>query len=211
MKNLTTCRFCDIVAGKYEYTEIDEPFAVSKEFLAVASIGALVEGWSLIIPREHQLSMRNIYARSSFTDFLTKIIPLLVNKYGSVIAFEHGANKEGSITACGTDHAHMHLVPFGESLTADLETSGMQWIQCHASEIALRAEDKEYLFYCELDAKRLWKDTVGYLHILAYPLSQYFRQLIADRRGSKAISDYKLFPHLDISMKTRRTLIGSAA
>lgn len=111
MEPFNNCRFCNIVVGKYQYAEIDQPFASNDGFVAIASIGALIEGWSLIIPKEHQHSMRNVYDKLQFKDFVETVIPLLVQQYGPLIAFEHGSNKEGSITACGTDHAHLHLVP----------------------------------------------------------------------------------------------------
>ncbi len=210
MKNFGTCRFCDIVGGRCHYPGIDEPFAVNDEFVAVASIGALVEGWSLIIPKVHQLSMRNIYGRSPFANIMESVVPPLINLYGRLIAFEHGANKEGSITACGTDHAHLHIVPLGESLLSGLQDSGLEWIQCYASEIASMTGENEYLFYSELyDEKELWQDPAGYLHVLEYPVSQFFRRLIAERRGLSEVSDYKRFPHIGTASQTRRVLVSS--
>lgn len=210
MEHTGSCRFCDIAIGKYQYREIDEPFAISEEFVAVASIGALVEGWSLIIPKEHHVSMRSIYGNVAFTNFVGSVLPSLVSQYGSLIAFEHGANKKGSITACGTEHAHLHLVPLGESLLSDLQNSGMQWIQCHASEIANKSGNSEYLFYSELNSRKDWLDPVGYLHILEQPISQYFRRLIAIRLGNTDTFDYRRFPHLDTAKQTRTVLAGSA-
>ena len=211
MKPFETCCFCDIVGGKYEYADIDEPFASNSEFVAVASIGALVEGWSLIIPKKHQLSMRNIYGCSVFADFVKSVLPPLVHQYGPMISFEHGANKEGSITACGTNHAHLHLVPLGVSLLPEIQNSGLQWVQCQASKIASLSGQNEYLFYSELYDKEVWQDPVGYLHVLKHPVSQFFRRLIAKRRGGVEVFDYRRFPHLDIARQTRKVLVGSVA
>ncbi len=211
MKISGICRFCDIVSGRYHYTGVDEPFASNDEFVAVASIGALVEGWSLIIPKAHQLSMRNIYTTAVFADFLNAVVPPLFDRYGPLIAFEHGANKVGSTTGCGTDHAHLHLVPFGESLLPDLRRSGLQWTQGHSSEIASKSGAREYLFYTELNGKKVWRDPLGYLHVLEVPLSQFFRRLMAKRSGKEALADYRRFPHLDTSIQTRIALAGSLA
>ena len=211
MESSANCRFCDIVDGKYRYREIDEPFAGNNEFIAVASIGALVEGWSLIIPKVHQFSMRNIYRNPTFANFAGPVISSLTFQYGSLIAFEHGANKEGSITACGTDHAHLHLVPLGESLHAELKSSGLLWTKCYASEITLRAGGSEYLFYCELDDYEVWHDPMGYLHILEHPISQFFRHQIASRIGKNETADYRRFPYLDTARQTRTALVNSVA
>lgn len=209
MEHLSVCRFCDIVDEKYQYKGIDQPFLSNDMFIAVASIGALIEGWSLIIPKEHQMSMRNVYKKAEFQEFVESVIPLLANHYGPLIAFEHGSNKEGSITACGTDHAHLHLVPFRESLLPELQSSNLQWIQCRTSEIPDIVGNREYLFYNELQSEKVWQDPVGYLHVLERPISQFFRNLIADQLGYAEVSDYRRFPYLETARQTRRMLDSS--
>lgn len=212
MKPRGICRFCDIISGKYHYVGIDEPFASNDEFIAIASIGALIEGWTLIVPKDHQLSLRNIYKNAEFADFVNILLPAMVSQYGSsIIAFEHGANMEGSTTACGTDHAHLHLVPLGESLLLDLQNSGLQWVRCHVSDIASSVGENEYLFYSELNAEKTWKDPIGFLHVLERPISQYFRHLIAKKVGEGTESDYKRFPFLDTARHTRIMLVDKVA
>ena len=209
MEALRSCRFCDIADGIYQYTGIDEPFLSNNEFIAVASIGALIEGWSLVIPKTHQLSMRNVYGTSAFGSFLCSVLPSLLHRYGSLVAFEHGSNKEGSLTACGTNHAHLHLVPLGKSLLPELKNSGLPWIQCHASEIASTAGGQEYLFYSDLTVKEGWHNPTGYLHVLESPLSQFFRRLVAERARKQDAFDYRLFPEFDTARETRRALSAS--
>lgn len=207
MKHLSVCRFCDIVDGKYQYDGIDQPFSSNDDYIAIASIGALIEGWSLIVPKEHQLSMRHIYNKAGFADFVESIIPLLVGRYGPLIAFEHGSNKEGSLTACGTDHAHLHLVPFTDSLLPELQGSNLRWVQCRASEIPDRVGNQEYLFYGELGSAKVWRDPLGYLHVLERPISQFFRHLIASQLNCVDISDYRRFPHLETARQTHKMLV----
>ena len=199
------CRFCDIHSGNYHYKEIDQPFLKNTDFFAIASIGALVEGWSLIIPKDHQLSMKSCYQNKSFQKIVNDILPSMKHKYGNIIAFEHGANKEGSLTACGTDHAHMHLVPFG-SLHKDMMDSGLKWKKCLSSDIGERINNKEYLFYVNLENIVNWKNPEGYLHVLNYPISQFFRTLIATKIGKLDVSNYKDFPHLENSKITKKSL-----
>lgn len=206
MKSPSICRFCEIADGNIKDIEFDEPFAHSDNFIAIASIGALVEGWSLIIPKDHQVSMRNLYAHPEFIEFVEEVRSKIFDNYGSVIAFEHGANKEGSITACGTDHAHLHLVPFEVSLLPEMQKANLHWVRCHASEIVTIAGDNEYLFYTELGDNSEWQDQSGYLHILKYSKSQYFRRIIAGRINKIDVSDYKLFPHVDTAKRTLMTL-----
>ena len=205
MNTTNDCRFCNILTGDYIYKEADSPFASNDEFMAMASIGALVEGWCLIIPKTHEVSMKNFYSSPCFTPFVNDIISKLSKRYGRLIAFEHGANREGSITACGTNHAHLHLVPFAESLLPDLKTTSLYWQRCHPSEICCRAGQNEYLFYCDINNQN-WNEQQGYLHVLEFPISQFFRKIIASRKGKSEVSDYKIFPHLDVAIRTRRAL-----
>jgi diadenosine tetraphosphate (Ap4A) HIT family hydrolase len=211
MELIKPCRFCDIISGKYQYSDIDEPFTRNDEYIAIASIGALIEGWTLIIPKKHQLTMQNSYGKVALSNIVESLLPSLTQKYGHLIAFEHGANKEGSITACGTDHAHLHIVPVGISLLPYLKQSGLKWIQCNSSEISSKSEEREYLFYSDLYTTNTWQDPMGYLHVLEYPISQFFRQIIAKSIGRADISDYKRFPQLDIAMNTRKALANLAA
>lgn len=207
MEFLDECRFCNIVEGRYQHKGIDQPFANSDKFVAIASIGALVEGWSLIVPRSHQLSMRNIYGKSEFVRFINDIIPRLLNRYGPLIAFEHGSNKKGSITACGTDHAHLHLVPYKKSLLSEMQKSYLQWNCCHSSEIFKKTGNSEYLFYAEIESEKAWDNPIGYLHVLETPVSQFFRNIIAAQNGNAETADYRQFPYLETAKQTRKILM----
>ncbi|MFW3412676.1 HIT family protein [Aliarcobacter butzleri] len=199
------CRFCNIKYKNYKYGRIDEPFIENNDFFAIASIGSMIEGWSLIIPKEHTFSMKNFYDKKEFADILNKIIPAMNEKYGKLIAFEHGSNIEGSITACGTDHAHFHIVPFGDSLVDDLLKSDLKWERCLLKDIKEKVIDKEYLFYLD-EVENEFNNSLGFLHILDYPLSQYFRKVIAKRLGQLDKSDYKIFPFTENAEKTRNIL-----
>ena len=204
---ITCCRFCNIFEGIYSYDGIDNPFASNDQFIAIASIGAIVEGWSLIIPKKHQFSMKHCYNDSEFKNLVEKVIPLMVEKYGNLIAFEHGSNQEGSATACGTNHAHLHLVPFrDEGLLSELKKSNMKWDACTAFEIAEKTGDNEYLFYYDLKKNMNWNNPIGYLHILQQPTSQFFRHLIASRLDCPEVSNYREFPFLENAKETRKTL-----
>lgn len=197
------CRFCDIVKGHYKYEDVDKPFIENDDFFAIASIGSMIEGWSLIIPKDHQLSMRNFYKNKNFKKIINDILPLMTSKYGNVISFEHGSNEEGSITACGTDHAHLHLVPYEDTLVNELKESGLKWEPCLSSEIKDKTGNKEYLFYTDINSTTNWEDPIGYLHILENPISQYFRHLLAKKIDKVEESDYKLFPFLENAVQTR--------
>lgn len=145
---MDACRFCSIANGgeflkKPENTKIAE----NKAYFAISSVGALVEGWTLIVPKEHCCSMKALYSEKLFSEFSSKVLKALTTRYGPVVAFEHGPNREGSATSCGTNHAHIHFVPY-HSLTDNLNNTGLEWLMCTASQVDNLVGNNEYLFYC---------------------------------------------------------------
>jgi len=206
MNKIKDCKFCKIQHGQYMFDEIDIPIAENNSYLAVASIGALVEGWTLIIPKEHILSLKEKYNKLDFIEFINLVKLRISSKYGKVIIFEHGANNEGSITSCGTDHAHLHIVPFQDSLLPQMMNDKFEWMQSFSSDIMNISNNSEYLFYVESSINENWIDPQGYLHILQNPISQYFRKLIANKIGLPDKSDYKFFLYKENALLTKRKL-----
>ena len=200
------CRFCDIVKGYLKGQE-NYPIQETQNYLSFASIGALVEGWVLIVPKEHTLSMKEFYNKKDFVDFSNLMLGLMRNHYsGPFIAFEHGPNKCGSNTSCGTNHAHLHLVPYANSLYADMLGTGLTWESCTTSQISSIAGTNEYLFYCEILNDSMWEDPKGFIHILKQPISQYFRKLIANQLNCLDEYDYKKYARIDLAIKTNNVL-----
>lgn len=198
------CRFCNIINREYTFNEIDEPILENEDFFSITSIGSIIEGWLLVIPKKHDISMRNYYETNELKSFINKILPIMQKQYGRVIAFEHGTNAIGSPTGCGTDHAHLHLVAFPDSLEAKLLNSNLIWVKCLSSNIKELVGDKEYLFYTDIGREE-WDNPTGYLTILEYPVSQFFRKLLADYYGKLDMSDYKNYPFIDNALNTKKS------
>ena len=118
------CRFCRLALGEPRSSGTgDEAFLLSRQILAIASVGALVRGWTLVIPTEHTMSLavlsseRRIELLQSVEGLRTSISAEL--GVGTVV-FEHGASSECSPVSCTTAHAHVHVVPFDGDLLASL-------------------------------------------------------------------------------------------
>ena len=196
------CRFCEIIKQDF-LEEENKVIAQNDNYYAISSVGALVEGWILIIPKKHSCSMKDVYSDESFIRFTNKMITALKKCYGDVIVFEHGANREGSETSCGTNHAHIHIVPY-HSLTSILDGLDMKWDCCFSKEISKIVGDKEYLYYSDIQERI--DDTEGRIHILEKPISQFFRYVIANDLGIVDKYSYKLYPDLYYTKKTIKEL-----
>lgn len=197
---MDSCRFCGIISGdenanKTENTKIAE----SEKYFAISSVGALVEGWTLIVPKRHCCSMKTLYSDKEFHTFANHILSALTACYGSVVAFEHGPNHEGSDTSCGTNHAHIHLVPY-RSLTTKLDSMDVEWQPCSTSQISDIVGENEYLYYCEPGEK--WDNPDGQVHVLKKPISQFFRKVIAEDLGIPDKFNYKTNPDITLTLKT---------
>jgi diadenosine tetraphosphate (Ap4A) HIT family hydrolase len=92
----------------------------SPNFVVLPSLGALVEGWLLIVPKQHFVSFGELPDSliAEFVDLKAATSEIIRQVYGTVCAFEHGPSKAGCSVGCGVDHAHAHLVPVKFDLAA---------------------------------------------------------------------------------------------
>lgn len=189
------CRICDIASGRYAYGDIDRPWLDTERHMAFMSIGALVEGWSLVVPRAHALNLLDEYKDPAFVSFVRSAISRVESAYGPVVVFEHGGQREGSATSCGTSHAHLHIVPLEFSLqqaSAQFD-SELQWHPCAVSDVKELTGTQEYLFVAD---RYEGVYTQGNLCLLREGRSQFFRRVIAHTLGRAHESSYKTHPNL---------------
>src|SRR5258708_29134184 len=108
---MNSCRLCcrDMSANPW-----NEPLFESENFVVVPSLGALVEGWFLLLPKDHYLCMGAL--PQSLLDEMMQlrqtVLSFAEGTYEDICAFEHGPHQENRSIGCGVDHAHLHLVPF---------------------------------------------------------------------------------------------------
>jgi ATP adenylyltransferase len=81
--------------------------------VALPTVGALVAGWLLIVPRSPLLAFADTPNRclAELESFLNEVAAGVATHYGSVALFEHGAAATGNPIGCGVDYAHLHIVP----------------------------------------------------------------------------------------------------
>src|ERR1041385_1989822 len=109
---MNTCRLCSsLISGPSELW--DHPLFESPNFVVLPSLGALIEGWVLIVPKKHYVCMGAVPSAlgGEMEDLKRLVSSRLLHTYGSVCAFEHGPSCEKRSVGCGVDHAHLHLVP----------------------------------------------------------------------------------------------------
>lgn len=181
------CEFCDEFSGgtrnsfaeRYRDDHVDRTVLETSGFRVVPSLGHIVQGYLLLIPRDHYCALADLPAESlrELEQLKRTLVGSLRGKYGDYVLFEHGARTENS-GGCGISHAHLHAVPLPvekdllETLSASFRHQQISGIPGLRSVPA----DHSYLYY---------EDALGDCHVFypAFLPSQYVRRLIAERLG----------------------------
>lgn len=196
------CRFCEIIGGIEKYGVIDKPLFENEKFFVISSIGALVKGWLLVVPKEHKYNMSDYFENEEFCEFVHSVLVELKNKLGkdkNILIFEHGANHCGSLTGCGTDHAHLHVVPYDKTLYKNI-CEKRDWKICSKNYIKDYVNEKEYLLYADINNELNISEV--YISLVDNPESQFFRKIIAEDMGNYQMFDYKEHPQNELSRAT---------
>ena len=106
---MNTCPFC-----KFDKTDISNTIIEETDnFFILPSKGSLCEGYLLIIPKQHTVSINELN-NSQKTELLN-----LINKYREIfyktynqypILFEHGSSTMQTNSSSSVTHAHLHIV-----------------------------------------------------------------------------------------------------
>lgn len=169
------CRFCRELAA-------NEVIANTEAHLAVASYGALLEGWSLAIPKRHALATADLEEGewNNFIEFTKQLVARVQRQYGVMpVVFEHGPSGEGRLAGCGVDHAHVHVVPIDMDLRPAVAALGgpplSGWTTMSGQ--PQRDGQKDYLWLIDATGSWVWHSTaIG---------SQIVRRAIANQLGDE--------------------------
>jgi ATP adenylyltransferase len=181
----------------------------SRNFRVLPSLGALVEGWVLVVPKGHFLSMATvpISLLPEMDDLKSAVATRLCRIYGAISAFEHGPGKNQRKVGCGVDHAHLHMLP----VDFDLLTAATPFLPTDS-----RVEEAS-LTHCQL-AARAGDDYI----YLEQPLgrgriihsqklgSQLFRRAIAASLGVPDEFDWRTNPKIENVDATIRAFVADS-
>jgi diadenosine tetraphosphate (Ap4A) HIT family hydrolase len=178
--------------------------ARSGRFVAVPTIGQMLEGSLLIIPIEHEETCAALGddARAEMLGLADEMVARC-SALGSPIVFEHGATS-ASGGGCGIHHAHLHVVPLPWTATPQelFPEAAAEVADLATAWRALRASSQYLLIG---DGRRvLTRD----LTILPGDFSsQFFRRRIAEFFSLEAPWDWRSYPLIEQAMV--RVLAGS--
>ena len=178
--------------------DYDTPVMETENFVALPSLGSLVKGWLVIVPRRRMpnLSMLQGAERRDLERLIQRLVPKLQVLNDNLYLFEHGGASD-SLLNCGVDQAHLHITPLNFNLF-ELATSepDVNWHLIPSSRGLIPAEPaEEYLAVQDLATGQ------AAYGLPASPQSQWFRRLIA-RQLNVDTWDYKKYPSTQTMLRT---------
>lgn len=182
--------FHEVIGSSIKYRYI---LYETDNFCVMPSLGSLMSGYLLVVPKEHVLSFGWLPpdVDDELRTLLNKVASWLKENYDSeCIFFEHGSvsftNRGGSCT----DHAHLHVVPVPEVVNLvdvmrrDFQTRPITSIAELRDQIE---RDAAYLFLRHHD---------GSMYVCDAPdaKSQHLRRDLVKQLGLDEIWDWSIFP-----------------
>lgn len=181
----------------------DREILRTENFVAVPSAGSLVAGWTLIVPRRAMLNLSQTTTaeREELDAMSTRVAHLLGEGGQEVFFFEHGSRVVGSLTGCGVDQAHLHVVPLPFDLIAVATArTGEEIVWCDAHDAAQPLDslpvEGEYVALWSRSNRRAKIGSVR------EPVSQWIRRVIAEELGIGAEWNYRHYPHPNRVLET---------
>lgn len=164
----------------------------TKHFAVIPSLGSIVEGWLLIIPKKHYLSLGYLQSPELYSELesLLEYIGYITKKlYGEYILFENGAFCSDKLVGCGVDYAHIHIVPTHENLIEIIENDFHIKYNWKKIDSILESQNfvmnnKPYLYYRN-------QQGISYITTDNNIPSQLFRKAIAYKNGYTDKYDWK--------------------
>lgn len=195
MTDTLTCKFCRIVQTPVpERAEQDTCLGSTSSFEWLPALGAIVEGYSLIIGRCHLPGMAGLPQETlaELDAFAGGIRRCLSDLYGeSCVVFEHGGfPHKGRNPASSIVHQHLHIVPCDCSDVAEALRRRHRCIASFTSmgELAhLDGYEKPYLYFSSRPDEHLVLDAAG-------TPSQYIRRLLASKMGQPTSWNWRTKP-----------------
>jgi diadenosine tetraphosphate (Ap4A) HIT family hydrolase len=191
--NMTNCRLCsnNLIHDPSEVWNV--PLLESPNFIVLPSLGALVEGWLLLVPKEHFICMGELprSLAAELQELKHRLCSALYQFYGHVCVFEHGPSQPNLRVGCGVDHAHLHIVPLGFDLASavnPLLPKDTFWSKAGLQDCrdAFRRGD-DYLYLEQSSG-------VGRIVTSRDFGSQLFRRAIATQIGASHFFNWREFP-----------------
>jgi diadenosine tetraphosphate (Ap4A) HIT family hydrolase len=180
--------------------------------IAVASLGQIVEGYSVVFGRADRISLRNLGKgdRSDFLRFLRCARERVEGRFGPTVMFEHGASCAGTDVSCGVHRVHVHIVPY---TGCSLKNQIAEQFRCAAATATIDQIWGE-LESWDIDRPYFWIEDGGVIYIFSYGEkreSQVLRRVIARQVGIAERWNWREYPTQEVAERVAKELSTGVA
>jgi ATP adenylyltransferase len=189
---MSNCLFCSV----YDQLEThprqieDTVLAESEFFYLKPTLGHFIEGYCLIISKDHYRTIAEIPREmmSDLVSFSDTVKRTIEEKYGpNIVSFEHGAVCPTERMGSCIDHAHLHVVPLPTNEIPRLRPIDGQDLSS-IEEIHSMTQGRPYLYF---EADNCMTVSIGPQRLP----SQYMRRVIAAAVGLDDKWDWRKNPY----------------
>ena len=169
----------------------------TSNFVVLPSLGQIVEGYLLIMPKAHYRSFA--FLSGGLLDEAEHVYSetrrMLKRVYRTPIFYEHGMGYTGSGNGCCVDHAHIHAIP-APVMLADILRQEFRWTQIRClTDLAKLVRGAPYLFVEDATHERCVYHATGLR-------AQFVRHLVAELLGTPDRGDWMLYPGIEELLRT---------
>lgn len=174
----------------------------TENFVVLPSVGQIVEGYLLIMPKPHFTSMANM-DKTLFPELehvYSEVDRILKSNYTKPIFFEHGVcRSEYQYNGSCIDHAHIHAVPAPVDVSDELAKKYKFTKIKKVSELGEIAHDKNYLYVDNGSGNKFIFEANNIQ-------SQLIRYLIAEKLNTPKKGDWFLYSGKEEMLATIKRL-----
>lgn len=205
---MVNCALCKALKNPRKDKFWNIPLFQTDHFWVLPSLGAMVDGWLLIVPKEHYLCMGEVpeTLEAEFSELRHQVVDRLKAFYNKpVVSFEHGPSRILKRTGCGVDHAHVHFVPFA----GDIVKLAQPYVGNRSGWYSATPERMREAYAAGLDY--LYADSPGREAVMVTSRefsSQVFRRAIADSLQISNEYQWREFPRLGTVENTINDLLA---
>jgi diadenosine tetraphosphate (Ap4A) HIT family hydrolase len=169
-------------------------------FIVIPTLGCLVVNYLLIIPKKHCTCFGQLDPKE-YEELILIIEKLNDHNHkffqSSTIMFEHGSFLEESNAGNSVYHAHLHVLPFSESLINDLKDDDLNIDEIDSIRELheISNNSSSYLYYSDVDKK-------SYTILHSGVKSQYFRRLLSRRLKMSDKWNWRVEPFIENIKRT---------
>ncbi|KQM14847.1 hypothetical protein [Novosphingobium sp. Leaf2] len=189
-------RFAALLGGRGSAI-YDRPLLETKDWIVAPTLGAIVPGWLLIIPRRAAPNCREWSTSSGMSPLgaVKEVAGHLGLSMDEVIWFEHGPASMGTPVGCGLDYAHLHMIirprfNFADFAAGARAQADLIWSECEATDAYARSGTRSFYIAGSGDVAIVAKDVEA-------GGSQFFRRIAASLIGNGEVWNYRHHPHTE--------------